>query len=64
MSARKFPFGLDRDRVTEQFEAITEGLKSGDVIPQAVTYSEDEMQDEFRMRTVTLKFAIKEPGNG
>lgn len=64
MSIRKFPFGLDRDRVTEQFEAITEGLKSGDVIPQAVTYSEDEIQDDFQMRTVTLKFAMKGKNDG
>jgi hypothetical protein len=64
MSVRKFPFGLDRERLTEQFEAITAGLKSGEVIPQAVTYSEDEIQDDFQMRTVTLKFAMKGATDG
>lgn len=60
----RFPFGLDRDAVTKQFEVISEGLKNGDVIPHAVSYSEDQTDEEFRIRTVTLKFAMKEPGNG
>jgi len=54
-----FPFGLDRDRVTDQFVAIANGLSSGDVIPQEVSYSEDQAHDSFVLRTVTLKFAMK-----
>lgn len=56
---KQFPFGLDKDRVTEQFSAIAEGLTSGDVIPQAVTYAEDQTTDEFITRTVSLTFHMK-----
>lgn len=56
---KQFPFGLDHDRVTEQFAAIADGLKNGDVIPQAVTYAEDQTTDEFITRTVSLTFAMK-----
>ena len=64
MTAIRFPFGLDRDRLTKEFGAIAEGLRTGEVIPQSVTYSEDEIQDDFQMRTVTLKFAMKEKRDG
>lgn len=56
---KKFPFGLDRDRILEQFQAITDGLETGDVIPQAVTFAEDQSSDEFITRTVSLTFAMK-----
>lgn len=61
---KSFPFGLDKDQVTEQFTTIAEGLKLGEVIPQEVRYAEDQTQDDFVLRTVTLKFAMKkEAGN-
>lgn len=64
---KQFPFGLDRDRINEQFSAIAEGLQNGDVIPQAVTYAEDQSGDDFVTRTVSLTFAMKvdkENGDG
>lgn len=59
---KKFPFGLDHDKVTEEFVAIANGLSSGEVIPQEVTYINHEAHDEFAVKTVTLKFAIKVNG--
>jgi hypothetical protein len=63
---KKFPFGLDRERIVRDIAAIHEGLGNGEVIPQAVSYDEEQVTDDFTVRTITLKFAIKneEPSNG
>lgn len=54
-----FPFGLDRDRLQDQFDAIAEGLKNGDCIPRAVSYLENETDDEFVTRTISLTFNMR-----
>jgi hypothetical protein len=56
---KKFPFGLDRERIVQDIAAIHEGLSTGDVFPQAVSYDEEQAQDDFTIRTITLRFAIK-----
>jgi hypothetical protein len=55
---KKFPFGLDRERIVRDIAAIHNGLANGDVIPQAVSYDEQQGHDDFTIRTITLKFAI------
>lgn len=56
-----YRFGLDQNKVAEHLEAFASALRSGDIILDAVSLTDDLSGDDWSQSSITIDFKYRVP---